>query len=109
MSADISRSESLIEIAPYYLTKGHQNKALHYYEQALTLESDNFKVLRNILLLHIDLMQYEIASLKAERALEKYPSQPIIYLVNGVALNKLKKAKEALSSLEMGLDYIIDV
>lgn len=107
-AADINSSESLIEMAQYYLTQGNKNKALHYYEQALTLESDNFKVLRNILLLHIDLMQYEIASLKAERALEKYPSQPIIYLVNGVALNKLKKAKEALSSLEMGLDYIID-
>ena len=53
-------------------------------------------------------MQYDIASSKAKIALDKYPSQPILYLVNGVALNKLKKGKEALSSLEMGLDFIID-
>ena len=53
-------------------------------------------------------MQYDIASSKAKNALDIYPSQPILYLVNGVALNKLKKGKEALNSLEMGLDFIID-
>lgn len=106
--ADINSGESLIEMAQYYLTQGNKNKALYYYEQAIILDSDNFKVLRNILLLHIDLMQYDIASSKAKKALDKYPSQPILYLVNGVALNKLKKGKEALSSLEMGLDFIID-
>ena len=107
-AADINSSESLIEMAQYYLTQGNKIKALYYYEQAIRLDSDNFKVLRNILLLHIDLMQYDIASSKAKIALDKYPSQPILYLVNGVALNKLKKGKEALSSLEMGLDFIID-
>jgi tetratricopeptide (TPR) repeat protein len=107
-AADINSSESLIEMAQYYLTEGNKNKALYYYEQAIKIDSDNFKVLRNILLLHIDLMQYDIASSKAKNALDIYPSQPILYLVNGVALNKLKKGKEALNSLEMGLDFIID-
>jgi len=40
--------------------------------------------------------------------LEKFPSQPLFYLINGVALNELKKPREALESLEMGLDYIIE-
>lgn len=108
LAGDTKNAKSFIEIAQYYLTKGDSNKALEFYEQALALESDNFGVLRNILLLHIDLMQYEVAVTKCKSTLEKYPSMPIIYLINGVALNKLKRANEALSVLETGLDFIID-
>ena len=104
----LKTSKSFVEIAQYYLSKGDKNKALEYYEQALALEGDDFGVLRNILLLHIDLMQYDEAALKSKKALDKYPSMPILYLINGVALNKLKRAEEAVSVLEEGLDYIID-
>ena len=105
---DTKNAETLVEIAQYYLTQGKKEKALHYYEEALSLERHNFSVLRNILLLHIDLMQYETAVEKSKKALDSYPSQPIIYLINGVALNKLKRANEATNILEIGLDYIID-
>ena len=44
----------------------------------------------------------------SSEALEKYPSQPILYLVNGVSQNELNQPKRAIESLEMGLDYIID-
>lgn len=108
LAGDTKTSKSFVEIAQYYLSKGDKNKALEYYEQALALESDDFGVLRNILLLHIDLMQYDEAALKSKKALDKYPSMPILYLINGVALNKLKRAEEAVSVLEEGLDYIID-
>lgn len=108
LAGDTKTSKSFIEIAQYYLSKGDKNKALEYFQQALSLESDNFGVLRNILLLYIDLMQYDEAVSKSKSALDKYPSMPIIYLINGVALNKLKRAEEAVSILEAGLDYIID-
>ena len=108
LAGDTKNAESLIEIAQYYLAQGKKEKALEYYEKALLMERDNFSVLRNILLLHIDLMQYETAVEKSKKALDNYPSQPIIYLINGVALNKLKRAKEAANILETGLDYIID-
>ena len=45
---------------------------------------------------------------KCNNALQKYPAQPIIYLINGVALNEIKKPNEAISILEAGLDYIVD-
>ena len=59
-------------------------------------------------MLQIDLKEYtEIITLSKE-TLEIYPSQPILYLVNGVALNQLNRAKEAIEILEMGIDYVID-
>jgi predicted Zn-dependent protease len=108
LAGDTKNAKSDIEIAQYYLSQGHKEKALKYYEEALSMERDNFSVLRNILLLHIDLMQYDAAIEKCKNALDSYPSQPIIYLINGVALNKLKRANEAANILETGLDYIID-
>lgn len=108
LAGDTKNSKSDIEIAQYYLSQGDKLHALQYYEQALAIESDNFAVLRNILLLHIDLKQFDLAVEQSNNALNKYPSQPIIYLINGVALNELKRAKEAANILEAGLDFIID-
>ena len=103
-----NNGKTLVEVAQYYLKKGDKATALKYYEDALKLEGDNFGVLRNILLLHIDLEKYDLAEEKSRIALEKYPSQPLFYLINGVSLNKLKREKEAAEVLEIGLDYIID-
>ena len=100
--------KTLVELAQYYLIKGNKEKALKHYLEAQQLEADNFGLLRNILLLHIDLEQYKEAEQKSDEALEKFPSQPVLYLINGVALNRLNRASEAVDSLDAGLDYIID-
>ena len=45
---------------------------------------------------------------KSKETIELFPAQPILYLINGVANNKLKQPKKAIESLETGLDYVID-
>lgn len=45
---------------------------------------------------------------QSEEGLSLFPAQPYLYLMNGRALNSLRKNKEALSILEEGLDYIIE-
>ena len=99
---------SHIEVAQYFLTKGEKDKALEYYEKALANEPDNFGILRNVLLLYIDVEDYERATQKSNEALAKFPSQPLFYLIQGVAQNKLVKPDKAILALETGLDYIID-
>jgi tetratricopeptide (TPR) repeat protein len=99
---------SNIELAQYFLTKGEKDKALNYYEKALLNEPDNFGILRNVLLLYIDVEDYELATQKSNEALDKYPSQPLFYLIQGVAQNKLSKPNKAILALETGLDYVID-
>lgn len=44
----------------------------------------------------------------SEEGLSLFPAQPYLYLMNAKALNSLRKYKEALLSLEEGLEYIID-
>ncbi|WP_338732206.1 tetratricopeptide repeat protein [Mangrovimonas cancribranchiae] len=100
--------KSYQEVAQYFLQKGNKEKALEYFQKALNLEGNNFGVLRNILLLQLDLEQYDDVVSKSENALIMYPSQPIFYLINGVALNKQDKSHQAIDVLTMGLDYIIE-
>ena len=108
MVGDNNNSKTLIELAQYYLVKNNKLKALEYFEAALKLDTNNFNVLRNVLLLYIDLKKFDLAKSKSEEALLNYPSQPLFYLINGVALNQLNEPKKAVDILEMGLDYLID-
>ena len=99
----------LLKLAQYYLTKGDKDKALKYFEQALALEPDNFSSFKKyVIVIHLDLKHYELVLDKSNKALQKYPAQPILYLINGVALNQIQKPNEAIDILEAGLDYIID-
>ncbi|MBJ6368198.1 tetratricopeptide repeat protein [Snuella sedimenti] len=108
LMGDLNNAKTLVEVAQYYLTKNNKEKGLEYYEQALKLDNDNFDVLRNVLLLYVDLKKDAFAEARSSKALEKYPSQPILYLINGVTLNNLQQPKKAVEVLEIGLDYIID-
>ena len=108
MISDDNSETPYLEVAQYFLKKDDKAKALEYYNKALALNSDSYGILRNIVLLHIDLKNYKQAELQSRDALEKFPSQPLFYLVNGIALNNLDKPNDAVDTLEMGLDYLID-
>lgn len=100
--------KTLLELAEYYLKSNDKEKALSYYEEALTQEPNEFKIIRDVLLLQIDINKDEQAAEKSMEAIEIFPAQPILYLINGVANNKIKQPEKAIESLEMGLDYIVE-
>ncbi|WJJ97126.1 tetratricopeptide repeat protein [Algibacter luteus] len=106
--SDTNNSKTIIELGQYYLSRNNKEKALEQFEEALKLEPNNFEVLKNTLLLYIDLKKFDLAKVESNKALESFPSQPLLYLINGVSLNELNQPKDALEVLETGLDYLID-
>lgn len=100
--------KTLLELAQYHLKTGDKSKALSYYEEILKQEPDNYSVIKDVLLLQLDLKLDKQAAERSEETIELFPAQPIFYLINGVANNKLNQPKKAIESLETGLDYIID-
>ena len=108
VSESATDAKTFIEIAQYYFAKDDKTKSIEYYVKAQVIEPENFGILRNIILLHIDLNEFDKAEQKSTEGLEKYPSQPVLYLINGVALNRLTKYYDAIETLETGLDYIIE-
>jgi tetratricopeptide (TPR) repeat protein len=100
--------KTLLELGDYYLKSNDKVKALSYYEEALQQEPNAFKIITDVLLLQIDLNKDADAVTKSKDALDIFPSQPILYLINGVANNKIKQPKKAIESLEIGLDFLVE-
>jgi tetratricopeptide (TPR) repeat protein len=103
-----NNGKSHAELGQYYLQKGDKTQALNHYQLAFEKEGNDFNIIKNLILLKIDAKHYDQVIDLAKTVLEIYPSQPIIYLANGVALNHLNRPKEAIDTLETGIDYIID-
>lgn len=96
------------KVGEYYVAKLKMEEALDYYEQGMALEKDNYNLLKNTLLLQLEFKKYTEAADLSASALTTFPAQALIYLINGVANNGLNNSSEAVESLEMGLDFIID-
>ncbi len=96
------------ELGNYYYKKGNKEQALNFYERGIKSSTNDFSLLKRILLLQLDLKRYEKAMNGSELALELFPAQPIFYLVNGVSLIHLEKVEEAIDILTTGIDYVID-
>lgn len=100
--------QSDVEMGMYYLKNNNKSRALVYFKKALEKEPNDFTNIKNVLLVHIDLQQYKEADVLSRIALENFPAQPILYLINGVANNNLGNSKTAIESLETGIDYVFD-
>jgi tetratricopeptide (TPR) repeat protein len=96
------------QLGDYYVAKGMKEEALRFYEQGVLRDADNYSLLKNTLLLQIDFKKYEAATKLSSEALEIFPSQPLLYLINGVANLGLKKLEPAIESFETGVDYLFD-
>ncbi len=100
--------KTLTELGQYYLKLNDKQKALQYFEEALKQEPKNFAIIKDVLLLQLDLNLDDKVAKKSKETLDLFPAQPILYLINGVANNKINQSKNAIESLEKGLDYVID-
>jgi tetratricopeptide (TPR) repeat protein len=101
-------SRSDLEWADYYYNQKAYLKAIYSYEKALEYDPDNFTIIKNLALLYLETNQFETAVLFTNNQMELYPSQPILYLVNGTANKQLDHLDMAIETLSMGLDYIYD-
>ncbi|HKJ48689.1 MAG TPA: tetratricopeptide repeat protein [Christiangramia sp.] len=96
------------QLGQYYLKKNNREDALKFFELGLDENPGNFELIKNTLLLQLEFEKFDSAKEVSEEALESFPSQPMLYLLKAVALNKLEDFEAAEESLMFGLDYLID-
>ena len=101
-------SRSDLEWADYYYNQKAYLKAISSYSKALEFDPDNFTIIKNLALLYLETNQFETAVLFTDDQMELYPSQPLLYLVNGTANRQLNHLDLAVESLTTGLDYLFD-
>ncbi|WP_372918361.1 tetratricopeptide repeat protein [Salegentibacter sp.] len=96
------------QLGKFYLNKAKNEEALKFFEKGIAQDPDNFELTKNTLLLQIEAGRNEEAKKLSSEALEVFPAQPFLYLLQGVALNNLEEYGEAEEILTFGLDYLID-
>ena len=104
-SANNSRLTRII--TDYYTSIGDLNKAVEVQTSA-GVDMNDFNSVRSYLIALSQAKEHEKVIVTATEALELYPSQPLLYMLNGVALNSKNLPDKAIESLEIGLEYIID-
>ncbi len=83
-------------------------KSLSIYEKNLEKDPNNYELIKSVVLLQLYHHKDKSVEKTVEMGLEKFPSQPFLYLVKGNLHIQENKYNEALIYLKDGLDYVID-
>jgi tetratricopeptide (TPR) repeat protein len=117
-STDLERAISLLdedrtinvskEVAKYFLKKNKLDESIHYFEKSIENQPEDFESFEFLMQLLVQKKQYEKVDKYAKQQLELYPTQASLYYYSGVALFNLNKTKEAINTLEEGVDYVVE-
>jgi tetratricopeptide (TPR) repeat protein len=84
------------------------SEALPFYYTAALNERRDPRIWDNLLFVDNELRRFDSLEKHSGAAIELFPSQPRIYLYNGLANAELKNYNKAIQSLEDGLQFVVD-
>ena len=87
---------------------GRSEEAVGFYLKAVDLNPANYSVWQNILNIEADLSKFDSVSVHAERALEYFPNQALLYYFAGTGHLVNSNLKKAVRLLEQGKKYTVD-
>jgi tetratricopeptide (TPR) repeat protein len=90
-----------------YLDKKY-TEARKAYLKSLTYRNDVFAVWQQLFFIDSELKNYQDMASDASKALDIFPSQPIIYFFSGVAKSELKKYQDAVDDFNAGLGMTLE-
>ncbi|MFN3967353.1 tetratricopeptide repeat protein [Flavobacterium sp.] len=96
------------EIGKFYYAKAAWPKAVKYFEMHLKSNPEDMETLLLLLQAYTENQQFELLAKKADDLTQLYPTQPQFYYYAGLAYNQTGNFKKAASTLETGLDFVID-
>ncbi|MEO9502197.1 tetratricopeptide repeat protein [Nonlabens ulvanivorans] len=108
LSDDIEDPNAYRAMGDFYLKKKDPIQAIAFYEKGLELDGNDIDIIKSIALLSIDVKDYKKTLAVTNTAIEKFPAQPLFYLLNGVAHNSLNTPDKAIEIIELGQSYLLD-
>ena len=100
-------SSSKAELGEFYKSRDKE-KALKNFKLALKNKPNDFKLIKSILELELELSLFQQVLTTSDKALESFPTQAVLYYSKGFALGQLDRHQEAVSQLEEAQDYIFE-
>ena len=105
-NADEFKAQALVGDMLYQ--DGRQKEAVKYYLNAVSLKPANYSVWQNILNVEADLNQYDSLIKHAEKALEYFPNQALLYYFAGTGYLIANQYEKAVRRLDTGRKYTTD-
>jgi len=94
--------------AEYLISKGKLAEAREQLRKVLETNKDNYLIWERMLLVSNDLLDFKSVYSDAEKAIDLFPNQPILYGLRAVACLQLEKYAEAIEILNEGDAYVLD-
>lgn len=91
-----------VMLGQYYQDVGNKGVAVEFYRHALKFGAPNQYVQNQLLILEAELLQIDHLYTDSKSAIEKFPEQPLAYLLNGFASISKEQYDEAVDVLEQG-------
>lgn len=101
-----SESNGYIYYGNYLKTIENKDDALNAFKSAIKIEPNNDMVWQEILFLEYDLKLFDDILIDGKSAVEKFPENPLFYLLTGSSYLQAEKYKECLNYLEEGIKYV---
>jgi tetratricopeptide (TPR) repeat protein len=94
--------------AEYLIRKGKLAEARDQLRKVLETNKDNYMIWERMLMISNDLLDFKSIYTDAEKAIDLFPNQPVLYGLRAVACLQLEKYSEALDILNEGEPYLLD-
>lgn len=94
--------------AEFLLRENKMDSASIYLSKATGLNTANYDTWDKLLIVDIELSRIDSLELHSSKAMEVFPSQPMVYYYNGYANLQLKNFTKALRSLSDGKELVND-
>ncbi len=96
------------EIAKFYYSKANWDKAIKYFEMHVKSNPEDVETQILLLQAYTEKQDFVVLGKKADDLMQLFPTQPQFYYYAGLAYNQTGNFKKAASTMETGLDFVID-
>ncbi|MDX1720278.1 MAG: hypothetical protein R3353_08960, partial [Salegentibacter mishustinae] len=74
------------QLGQYYMKRGELEDALSFFKAGLAENTEDFQLVKNTIFLQLELEKYKEARDLSKEMLEVFPAQPVLFLLQGIAL-----------------------
>lgn len=92
----------------YLLRANKEEDALKSYKMALNYDETLFPIWNQVLIMEYQAKKYEELFDDSKECMLLYPSIAVVYLLNGVSANQLKKYNVAVDVLSVGVELVVN-
>ena len=100
--------KSFVIAGDYFVLHKQYEEARNSFLSAFDLDKNSFPILSQLLAIDLQTKNNQHLLFDSKNGLEVFPTQPIFYLYNGIALRQDKKHIKSAEILEAGKELVID-